>query len=127
MLCSNIYAEETINKLGLEEYVNIMNKHVEDSELGDVFNVKDISQDLMEGKGIEYNTIIGKLLNLFLKEIFIALKGAISIIIILVLITLLKNLEIEERQRHYADSGFCLFTQFIYSNDYNFCTYNIYI
>jgi hypothetical protein len=97
MLCSNIYAEETINKLGLEEYVNIMNKHVEDSELGDVFNVKDISQDLMEGKGIEYNTIIGKLLNLFLKEIFIALKGAISIIIILVLITLLKNLEIEER------------------------------
>jgi hypothetical protein len=98
MLCSNIYAEENIDKLGLDEYITTIDEHIEDSELGDIFNVKDISQSLMEGKGIEYNTIIGKLLNLFLKEIFIALKGAISIVIILVLITLLKNLEIEERK-----------------------------
>ena len=97
MLFSNVYAEISIDKLGLEEYVSTMDKHIENSELGDVFNVKEMSQSLMEGKGIEYNTIIGKLLSLFLKEIFIALKGAISIIIILVLITLLKNLEIEDR------------------------------
>jgi len=97
MLFSNIYAEGSVDKLGLEEYVVTMDEHIKDSELGDVFNVKEMSQNLIEGKGIEYNTIIGKLLNLFIKEIFIALKGAISIIIILVLITLLKNLEIEER------------------------------
>jgi len=97
MLFNNIYAEGPVDKLGLEEYVITMDEHIKDSELGDVFNVKEMSQNLIEGKGIEYNTIIGKLLNLFIKEIFIALKGAISIIIILVLITLLKNLEIEER------------------------------
>jgi len=97
MVFSNIYAEEPINKLGLQEYVSTMDNHIKDSELGDVFNVKEMSQNLLEGKGIEYNTIVGKLLNLFIKEIFIALKGAISIIIILVLITLLKNLEIEDR------------------------------
>ena len=97
MLFSNIYAVESINKLGLDEYVSTMNEHIQSSELGDVFNVKEMSQNLMESKGIEYNTIIGKLLNLFLREIFVALKGAVSIIIILVLITLLKNLEIEER------------------------------
>ena len=97
MLFSSVYAEISTNQLGLEEYVSTMDKHIQSSELGDVFNVKEMSQNLMEGKGIEYNTIIGKLLNMFIKEIFIALKGAISIIIILVLITLLKNLEIEER------------------------------
>lgn len=97
MICSNIYAEDTVNKLGLEEYVSTIEEHIEDSELGDVFNVKDISQNLIEGKGIEYNTIIGKLLNLFLKEVLVALRGAVSIVIILVIITLLKNLEMEER------------------------------
>lgn len=97
MLCSTIYAEDTVKKLGLDEYLSTINEHIESSELGDVFNIKDISQNLMEGKGIGYNNIVGKLLSLFLKEIFIALKGAISIVIILVLISLLKNLEIEER------------------------------
>lgn len=98
MLFSNIYAEGPIDKLGLDEYVSTMDQHIRNSELGDVFNVKDIAQDLVQGKGIQYNNIVGKLLDIFLKEVFIALKGAISIIIILVLITLLKNLEIEERK-----------------------------
>lgn len=98
MLFSNIYAEGPIDKLGLDEYVSTMDQHIRNSELGDVFNVKDIAQDLVQGKGIQYNNIVGKLLDVFLKEVFIALKGAISIIIILVLITLLKNLEIEERK-----------------------------
>jgi hypothetical protein len=97
MLFSNIYAEDTIGTLNLDEYVNTMDEHIKSSELGDIFNVKEISQNLMEGKGIEYNNISGKLLNLFIREIFITLKGAISIVIILVFISLLKNLEIEER------------------------------
>lgn len=98
MLFSSIYAETTIDKLGLDEYVSTMDEHIKSSELGDVFNVKEMTQDLVQGKGIQYNNIIGKLLDIFLKEVFISLKGAISIIIILVLITLLKNLEIEERK-----------------------------
>lgn len=97
ILCSNVYSETTTNKLGLEEYVSTIDEHIKDSQLGDVFNVKDMTQDLISGNGIEYNTMIGKLLNIFLKEVLVALKGAVSIIIILVLITLLKNLEIEER------------------------------
>ncbi len=96
MLLSNVYAEDNVNKLGLEEYVDILDEHIENSQLGDVFNVKNISKDLMEGKGIQYNNIVGQLLNIFLKEIFIALKGAISIMIILVFISILKNLEIQE-------------------------------
>jgi len=74
-----------------------MDQQIQGSQLGDVFNVKEMSQNLMEGKGIEYNSIIQKLLSIFFKEVFIALRGAVSIIIILVLITLLKNLELEDR------------------------------
>ena len=83
--------------MGLNEYVSIMDQQIQGSQLGDVFNVKEMSQNLMEGKGIEYNSIIQKLLSIFFKEVFIALRGAVSIIIILVLITLLKNLELEDR------------------------------
>lgn len=101
MLFNNVYVfatetESAINKLGLDEYISTIDEHIQDSELGDIFNVKQMADELMQGKGIEYSTILGKLLNMFLKEVFIALQGAISIIIILVIITLLKNLEIEE-------------------------------
>lgn len=81
----------------MDKYINVMDEHISNSELGDVFNVKEMSQSLIAGKGIEYDSIIKKILSLFFKEIFIALKGAISIIIIIVIISLLKNLEIEER------------------------------
>ena len=124
MLFSSIYAEEPSESLGLDEYVNVMDEHIRQSELGDVFNVKEITQDLLQGKGIEYSNIIGKLLNIFLKEVFIALKGAISIIIILVLISLLKSLEIDERKRDNTNFKFCLFFKFIYNNDYDIFTYN---
>lgn len=125
MLFSNIYAEGPIDKLGLEEYVITMDEHIKNSELGDVFNVKDITEDLVQGKGIQYNNIIGKLLEIFLKEVFIALKGAISIIIILVLITLLKNLEIEERKWCNTNCRFCMFSKFIYYYDNYFFAYSI--
>jgi len=124
MLFSSIYAEEPSESLGLDEYVNVMDEHIRHSELGDVFNVKEITQDLLQGKGIDYSSIIGKLLNIFLKEVFIALKGAISIIIILVLISLLKSLEIDERKRDNTNFKFCLFFKFIYNNDYDIFTYN---
>lgn len=124
MLFSSIYAEVPSESLGLDEYVNVMDEHIRQSELGDVFNVKEIMQDLLQGKGIEYSNIIGKLLNIFLKEIFIALKGAISIIIILVLISLLKNLELDERKWNNTGFKFCLFFKFIHNYDYNIFAYN---
>lgn len=95
ILLNNIYAKQ-IDTLGLDNYVNVMQENIEKSDLEDVFNIQEITSSLMVGKGFDYSTTISKILNLFFKEVFITLKSSISIIIILVVIALLKNLEIEE-------------------------------
>lgn len=92
---------------------------------GDVVDVEKITQDLISGKGIEYNSIFGKLINVFFREVVIALKGVISILIILILIALLKNLEIEKRKFCSTNCKFCMFFKFINDNDYNFYTNSI--
>lgn len=95
-LVGNIYAEEYVDKLGLNEYVNVMEENISESDVSDVFNVSDITNSLMAGKGMDYSTTLGKILAIFLKEVAITIKSSISIIIILVVVALLKNLEIDE-------------------------------
>ncbi len=79
----------------LDEYVSVLDEYVQNSGV-DGINIRNISEDLINNKGISYDTLIAKIISVFSNELMIAIKGAITIYIIIVLMAIINSLELEK-------------------------------
>ena len=80
----------------LDEYINTINSSVREN-IGEDFNFKNMANEIINKNNINYKKIFMKLLDLFFKEISSAIKGAITIFIIVVIMAVLSNLELEKK------------------------------
>jgi stage III sporulation protein AE len=79
----------------LSSYVNTINEYVQDTGIEGI-SLNSISKDLISNGSIDYKSIFSKLASLFFKEIFVALKGAITIYIIIVVMAIINNVQLEK-------------------------------
>ena len=80
----------------LDEYINTINSSVREN-IGEDFNFKNMANEIINKNNINYKKIFMKLLDLFFKEISSAIKGAITIFIVVVIRAVLSNLELEKK------------------------------
>ena len=80
----------------LDEYINTINSSVREN-IGEDFNFKNMANEIINKNNINYKNIFMKLLDLFFKEISSAIKGAITIFIVVVIMAVLSNLELEKK------------------------------
>ena len=80
----------------LDEYINTINSSVREN-IGEDFNFKNMANEIKKKNNINYKKIFMKLLDLFFKEISSAIKGAITIFIVVVIMAVLSNLELEKK------------------------------
>ena len=80
----------------LDEYINTINSSVREN-IGEDFNFKNMANEIINKNNINYKKIFMKLLDLFFKEISFAIKGAITIFIVVVIMAVLSNLELEKK------------------------------
>ena len=80
----------------LDEYINTINSSVREN-IGEDFNFKNMANEIINKNNINYKKIFMKLLDLFFKEISSAIKGAITIFIVVVIMAVLSNLELEKK------------------------------
>lgn len=80
----------------LDEYINTINSSVREN-IGEDFNFKNMANEIINKNNINYKNIFMKLLDLFFREISSAIKGAITIFIVVVIMAVLSNLELEKK------------------------------
>ena len=80
----------------LDEYIETINKSVNEN-LGQEVDFKDIANELLNKNNINHKNLVTKLLELFANEISSAIKGAITIFIIIVIMAVLSNLELDNK------------------------------
>lgn len=68
-----------------------------DGYSNELIDVRELKNDLISGKQINYTNIILRLKNVLFKEITNSLKGSVLILIILILISVIKSLELEPK------------------------------
>lgn len=87
---TDVSIKELSDGFGLDSVLNTLKQYTNELDLDEM------SDDLLEGKGINYG-IIGEFgYNHLFKEISSGIKSGISIVIILVLLGIIKNLELEK-------------------------------
>ncbi len=82
------------NSLKLGQLADNLESYIADSNLGDI-DLKSIGESGVKGKGIKFDIILEKILGFLAKEIIIAIKTGIAIVIILVISAIFKSLELE--------------------------------
>lgn len=91
-------SEEVLNKAGdslkLGEMIDKLEGYISDSGMGDV-SLDIIARDSIKGEGIKLSGIVEKIADVFAKEIILAIKSGIAIIIILIISAIFKSLELE--------------------------------
>lgn len=87
---SNV-TEEIKENFGLSAYLDSIGECVQEANISE-FNISDFSNDLISGRGIGYNKIFQNIISLLGKEIFISLKSAILILIIILLMAILNGI-----------------------------------
>lgn len=87
---SNV-TEEIKESFGLSTYLDSIGECIQEANVSE-FNISDFSNDLISGRGIGYNKIFQNIISLLGKEIFISLKSAILILIIILLMAILNGI-----------------------------------
>lgn len=80
----------------LDEFVETINDSVNEN-IGQEIDFKNIANDILNKNNINHKNLILKLVELFSKEISSAIKGAITIFIIMVIMAIISNLELEKK------------------------------
>lgn len=103
---NNVYGEtssksissELLGKAGdslrLGDFTDELEGYIADSDMGDI-SLNNIVKDSISGRGIEFDGILEKIVNVLAKEIIIAIKAGIAIVIILIISAIFKSLELE--------------------------------
>lgn len=86
-------AKETYN---LDEYVETINNSV-NQNLGQEIDFKNIANELLNKNNINYKNIFTKLIEIFASELSSAIRGAITIFVIVIIMAILSNLELDNR------------------------------
>lgn len=87
---SNV-TEKIKENFGLPAYLDSIGECIQEANISE-FNISDFSNDLISGRGIGYNKIFQNIISLLGKEIFISLKSAILILIIILLMAILNGI-----------------------------------
>lgn len=87
---SNV-TEKIKESFGLSAYLDSIGECIQEANVSE-FNISDFSNDLISGRGIGYNKIFQNIISLLGKEIFISLKSAILILIIILLMAILNGI-----------------------------------
>lgn len=95
---NNVYAnddekDELKNSIELDSLVDTLEQYTGNTGLGV------IKDDLLSGKGLDYGVIGNSLVGSLTKEIYPMVKGAIGIIVVIILMSILTALELEEENK----------------------------
>ena len=88
--------ENLAQDLDFDEYIKTIDEHIKESGLYDI-DINSITDELMTKSKLDYNSLLGKVLSVFSKEILGALNGAISIFIIIIVMALISSIELENK------------------------------
>lgn len=88
--------ENLAQDLDFDEYIKTIDEHIKESGLYDI-DINSITDELMTNSKLDYNSLLGKVLSVFSKEILGALNGAISIFIIIIVMALISSIELENK------------------------------
>lgn len=92
----NNIKENVEESFGIDTYLNEVNEYVKSSGLEGI-DLSSIAQDLITTKGLDYKSIVVKIISLFSKEILSTIKSASSIFIIIIIMALLSSLDIDDK------------------------------
>lgn len=92
--------EEIVNEVGenlnIDEYISSLQTYVDESSV-DSFNISELTEALIKNGNINYKNIAIKILSIFSSEVVKSLSGAIGIFIIIVIMSIISSLELEEK------------------------------
>ena len=94
VLFSGIYAVD-INNIADELDINSLIGTLEEYTDGQ-FDIDAMTNDLITGNGIDYGVVGNFVINKLFYEIRVALKGAISVLIVIILMAIIKGIELEK-------------------------------
>ena len=93
----NDIVKDTLNEgLGFDEYLSSMESYIQESGLEDI-DIAGMAEDLVSDKGVDYQNLLVKVISFFSKELLSTLKSAGSIFMILIIISLLSALDLENK------------------------------
>ncbi|MEG1203848.1 MAG: stage III sporulation protein AE, partial [Clostridia bacterium] len=84
------------NTFELDKYAGVIDEYAKKSGIDDI-SFTDITNDLITKNETDYSSIIVKVLSFFAKEIVGAIKGAISIFIIVIIMAIISSLELDKK------------------------------
>lgn len=94
---NHVYATDVVsNSLGFSDYVSSINEYVNSSESEDIVDISSLAKDLITTNNYDYSNIVSKLLGLAFKEVLTALRGGITIYIVILLMAVLSSLELDK-------------------------------
>ena len=80
----------------LNEYISVLEEYSKKSGV-DGISIENVAKGLISNKGIDTNLFITKFVSMFFKEVVIAIKGAITIFIIIIIMAIITSLELEKK------------------------------
>lgn len=93
---NNVILEEISQNVNIDGYISSLQEYINDNNIEGI-EISEITDSLMSNGSINYKNLFIKILNIFSKDIVKALTGAISIFIIIVIMSLISSLELEEK------------------------------
>lgn len=93
---TNNITESTKKTYNLDEYIDTINNSVNEN-LGQEIDFKNIANRLLNKNDINHKNLFAKLLEIFASEVSSAIKGTVTIFIIVIIMAILSNLELDNK------------------------------
>lgn len=90
---TNNITESTRKTYNLDEYIDTINNSVNEN-LGEEIDFKNIANELLNKNDINHKNLFTKLLEIFVSEVSSAIKGTVTIFIIVIIMAILSNLDL---------------------------------
>lgn len=91
--------ENVLNEVGenvnIDEYISSLQKYINENEIEGI-NISDLTSSLISNGTLDYKSLVLKILSIFSKDLIKVISGAIVIFIILVIMSVVSSLELEE-------------------------------
>lgn len=91
--------ESVLNEVGenvnIDEYISSLQEYVNENEI-DGIDISDLTSSLISNGSIDYKNLLLKILSIFSKDLIKVISGAIVIFIILIIMSVVSSLELEE-------------------------------
>ena len=91
----NITLEQVGESFGLDSYLSEVQNCMKDYGVENI-NINDISKDLLSGEGFDYKNIFSVIVSSFAREVLVALKGAVFIFVIIIIMSIMSQMELDK-------------------------------